>query len=72
MSALLREFFGSVGIPVVRNIPFGHRGDNLLMPVGARVRLSTAENSFTITEPAVGALTENEWQYSKRPPAKTR
>jgi muramoyltetrapeptide carboxypeptidase len=51
--ALLREFFGSDGIPVVRNIPFGHHGDNLLMPIGAPVRLSTADNSFTITAPAV-------------------
>jgi len=53
MSALLQEFFGSMGIPVVRNIPFGHLGDNLLMPIGAYVRLSTVENRFTITAPAV-------------------
>ena len=53
LGALLREYFGSDGIPVVRNIPFGHHGDNLLMPIGAPVRLSTADNSFTITAPAV-------------------
>lgn len=51
--ALLHEFFGSRGIPVVRNFPFGHYGDNLLMPVGRRVRLSTADRTFTITEPVV-------------------
>ncbi len=50
---LLADFFGSDGIPVVRNIPFGHHGDNLLMPIGAAVRLSTADNTFTITAPAV-------------------
>ncbi len=51
--ALLRECFSSDRIPVVRNIPFGHHGDNLLMPIGTPVRLSTADNSFTITAPAV-------------------
>ncbi len=51
---LLRESFSSDHIPVVRNIPFGHLGDNLLMPIGAVVRLRTADNSFTITESAVG------------------
>jgi muramoyltetrapeptide carboxypeptidase len=50
---LLREFFGPYAIPVVTNLPFGHHGDNLLMPVGARVRLSTGEQTLTITEPAV-------------------
>jgi muramoyltetrapeptide carboxypeptidase len=53
MLALLREFFGSRGIPVVRNFPFGHFGDNLLMPVGRRVRVSTTDRTFTITEPVV-------------------
>jgi muramoyltetrapeptide carboxypeptidase len=51
--ALLREFFSSYGIPVVRNFPFGHHGDNLLMPVGAPVRLSTRDNTFTIPAPVV-------------------
>lgn len=51
--ALLRECFGADRIPVVRNLPFGHHGDNLLMPIGTPVRLSTADNSFTITAPAV-------------------
>jgi len=51
--ALLRECFGSDRIPVVRNIPFGHHGDNLLMPIGAPVRLSTNDNTLTITAPAV-------------------
>ena len=53
LAALLREFFRSEGIPVIRNIPFGHHGDNLLMPFGTPARISTAENSFTITAPAV-------------------
>jgi muramoyltetrapeptide carboxypeptidase len=53
IEALLREFFGSLAIPVVRDLPFGHHGDNLLMPVGARVRLSTDEASLTVVEPVV-------------------
>jgi muramoyltetrapeptide carboxypeptidase len=53
MSALLHEFFERDGIPVVRNLPFGHFGDNLLMPIGTPVRLNTADNSFAITAPAV-------------------
>ena len=53
MTALLQEFFASSGIPVVRNFPFGHQGDNLLMPFGAPVHLSTADKMFTITDSVV-------------------
>jgi len=51
--ALLREKLGSRGIPVVRDLPFGHFGNNLLMPIGASVRVSTKDGAFTITAPAV-------------------
>lgn len=50
LESLLLEFFASSDIPVVRNFPFGHQGDNMLMPVGANVRLNSDDNSFTITE----------------------
>lgn len=53
LTALLDEFFGSLGIPVVRDLPFGHFGDNLLMPIGATVRLSTSDGALTVTEPVV-------------------
>jgi len=53
MLAFLHEFFGTMRIPVIRNIPFGHLGDNLLMPIGIHARLSTAQGVFEITEPAV-------------------
>ncbi len=53
LNTLLHEFFDSQGIPVVRDFPFGHFGDNLLMPIGANVRLSTRERSFTVTDPVV-------------------
>jgi muramoyltetrapeptide carboxypeptidase len=53
MLVFLREFFAPMGIPVVANFPIGHHGDNLLMPIGRTVRLSTPEQTFTVTEPAV-------------------
>lgn len=53
MFDFLREFFAPFDVPVVRNLPFGHHGNNLLMPIGRQVRLSTSDMSFTVTEPAV-------------------
>lgn len=50
---LFSDVFGSLGIPVVRDLPFGHHGDNLLMPIGARVRLSTSDLGLTIQESPV-------------------
>lgn len=55
IDALLRDFFGSQAIPVVRDFPFGHEGNNLLMPIGAAARLDTRELAFTVTSPAVEA-----------------
>ena len=54
--ALLREFFQPFEIPVVRNLPFGHHGNNLLMPIGTRVRVSTDDCTFTVLESAVSGL----------------
>ncbi|HWW60580.1 MAG TPA: hypothetical protein VN181_04350 [Thermoanaerobaculia bacterium] len=53
MLELLRDFFGSSAIPVVYNLPFGHFGDNLLMPIGSPVRLSTPDLTLTMTHSAV-------------------
>lgn len=53
IDGLLREFFGSLAIPVVRDLPFGHYGDNLLLPIGVPVRLNTGESTLTIAEPVV-------------------
>jgi muramoyltetrapeptide carboxypeptidase len=53
LELFLREFFVPLGVPVVSNFPFGHHGDNLLMPIGRTVRLSTFDHTFTVTEPAV-------------------
>src|ERR1051325_1665268 len=56
MLILLREFFRSFDIPVVQNLPFGHHGNNLLMPIGTRARLATGDCTLTVMEPAVGAI----------------
>jgi muramoyltetrapeptide carboxypeptidase len=53
MQLFLRDFFTPFGIPVITNFPLGHHGDNLLMPIGRTVRLSTLDHTFTVTEPAV-------------------
>lgn len=53
MQELLRDTFGSLDIPVVYNLPFGHHGNNLLMPIGVPVRLDTRSRRLTFTEPAV-------------------
>ncbi len=53
MRAFLREFFVPLGIPVVGNLPFGHHGNNLLMPIGTKVRLSTSAMRLIISETAV-------------------
>lgn len=53
MRVFLRDFFTPFGIPVITNFPLGHHGDNLLMPIGRTVRLSTVDHTFTVTEPAV-------------------
>ena len=55
MRALLREFFQPFAIPVVQNLPFGHHGNNLLMPIGTRVRINTDECTLTVMEKAVSA-----------------
>ncbi len=53
MLVLLRDTFGSLDIPVVYNLPFGHQGNNLLLPIGVPVHLDTRTRRLTLTEPAV-------------------
>jgi len=53
IEALLHEFFGSSNIPVIRDLPFGHHGNNLLMPIGGAVRVSTGDRTLTLMQPAV-------------------
>jgi muramoyltetrapeptide carboxypeptidase len=53
IEALLHDFFASSNIPVIRDLPFGHHGNNLLMPIGGAVRVSTRDRTLTVTQPAV-------------------
>ncbi len=53
IEALLHETFDPYRVPVVRDLPFGHLGDNLLMPIGAPVRLNTSDGTLTVTQAAV-------------------
>jgi muramoyltetrapeptide carboxypeptidase len=53
IAALLHEFFAFSNIPVIRDLPFGHQGNNLLMPVGGLVRVSTRDRTLTLVVPAV-------------------
>lgn len=55
IEALLHEFFASSNIPVIRDLPFGHHGDNLLLPIGVPVRVSTRDCTLTFAQPAVQA-----------------
>ena len=53
LHALLSEFFGSSGIPVLTDMPFGHFGNNLLLPIGRHVAVDTQRRALTFAEPLV-------------------
>jgi muramoyltetrapeptide carboxypeptidase len=52
LTALLCDFFGEAPYPVVRDLPLGHGGRNLTVPLGVRARLDT-ERGFELLEPGV-------------------
>lgn len=51
LSDLLREFFADAGIPVITDLPFGHLGNNILLPVGSRVRIDSNSTTRAIEFP---------------------
>lgn len=53
LEQLITEFFVGHGIPVVRDLPFGHHGNNLLLPIGVPLVLDTDRGTLTFPEPAV-------------------
>jgi muramoyltetrapeptide carboxypeptidase len=53
IEALLHDFFAFSNIPVIRDLPFGHHGNNLLMPIGRAVRVSSRDRTLTLLQPAV-------------------
>ncbi|MBW3670536.1 MAG: LD-carboxypeptidase [Acidobacteria bacterium] len=52
LDLLISEFFGDRGIPVLRDLPFGHHGDNLLTPIGVPVTIDTDRGTISFPEPA--------------------
>jgi muramoyltetrapeptide carboxypeptidase len=46
--SLLLEFFGDLGIPVIHGLPFGHFGNNLMLPVGQTIQLDTRSCTLTL------------------------
>jgi len=50
---LVTEFFGNLKIPVVTGLPFGHEGNNLLIPIGARAIVDTTALTWEFPDPVV-------------------
>ena len=50
---LFDEIFGTLGVPVVTGLPFGHLDDNRPWPVGGRAALDGARGELEILESAV-------------------
>jgi muramoyltetrapeptide carboxypeptidase len=53
LDSLLSEFVKPLGIPVVRGLPFGHFGNNLMLPIGQRIALDTTTLELTVPEAVV-------------------
>ena len=52
LKEVLTERLGSLGVPVMYGLPFGHIADNGVLPLGIRVELDTNEYSLTLIEEA--------------------
>lgn len=52
---LLHRLTGSLGVPVVADLPIGHEADNWTLPMGVKARLDASGASLEILEPAVTA-----------------
>ena len=50
---LFDEVVGSLGVPVVAGLPFGHGGENRPWPFGGRAALDGARGELEILESAV-------------------
>lgn len=47
------EILGSLGKPVIMNLPIGHTGDNPTLPIGVKARLDGGNGKFEIIENGV-------------------
>ncbi|HKC23484.1 MAG TPA: LD-carboxypeptidase, partial [Thermoanaerobaculia bacterium] len=50
LERLLMGRLEPLGIPVVTGLPFGHRGPNATLPIGAQATLSTSEKVLRFDE----------------------
>lgn len=53
LDSLLSSFVGDLGIPLVRGLPFGHFGNNLMLPIGQKVVLDANACTLTLPDPVV-------------------
>lgn len=53
VAAVLAEWAGRMGVPAVRDLPFGHVAHNCTLPLGVRARLDGARAALDLLEPAV-------------------
>ena len=53
LAALLDEYFGRLGVPVLAGFPAGHTEHNLTLPVGAVVELDADEKRVAVRESTV-------------------
>lgn len=53
LEEILRDRFGSLPIPVISGLSFGHIDQKLVLPIGARATLDANASTLRIDEPAV-------------------
>jgi muramoyltetrapeptide carboxypeptidase len=53
VAALLDEYLGQLGVPVLTGFPAGHEKYNLTLPMGALVKIDADQRSVTVCEPPV-------------------
>jgi muramoyltetrapeptide carboxypeptidase len=53
LDEVIREYFGSLNVPVVTNVACGHGTQNLTIPIGVKGYIDAERKSFGITEKAV-------------------
>jgi muramoyltetrapeptide carboxypeptidase len=53
LEIVLAEFARRLGVPALRDVPFGHIADTWTIPLGARARLDADAGTLEILEPAV-------------------
>jgi len=53
VSEIIREMFREAPYPVATGLPMGHGDDNVIMPLGVRMRLDAGARRLVLLEPPV-------------------